>query len=193
MKRTFILSTMILAANLLLAQEEFKLVNSKVDIAGTSTLHDWTAEVTRVSGSGKISFKGKELSGITALSISLDAQSIKSEKGTTMDNNIYKTLKAKQYPAISFNLTKVNSITPKGGGYEVNADGKITIAGVTKTVNLLVNGTENNGGITFKGSKKLKMTDYGLEPPVMFLGTLKTGDEVTVRFEATLSRLKFTQ
>jgi polyisoprenoid-binding protein YceI len=184
---------MILTTNLLLAQDEFKVVNSKVEIAGTSTLHDWTADVTKVNGSGKISLKGKELSGISALSITMDAQSIKSEKGSTMDNNIYKTLKAKQYPAISFSLSKVNSITPKGNAFEVNADGKITIAGVTKTVNLLVNGTESNGGITFKGSKKLKMTDYGLEPPVMFLGTLKTGDEVTIRFETTLSRSKFTQ
>ena len=184
---------MILTANLLLAQDEFKLVNSKVEIAGTSTLHDWTADVTKVSGSGKISLKGKELSGISALTITMDAQSIKSEKGSTMDNNIYKTLKAKQYPAISFSLTKVNSITPKGTGFEVNADGKITIAGVTKTVNLLVNGTESSGNIIFKGSKKLKMTDYGLEPPVMFLGSLKTGDEVTIRFETTLSRSKFTQ
>lgn len=180
-------------ANLLLAQDEFKLAGSKIEIQGTSTLHDWTAEVTKASGSGKLSLKGKELSDISALAISMDALSIKSEKGSTMDNNIHKTLKAKQYPAITFNLVKINSITPKGNGHEVNADGKVTIAGVTKTVNLLVSAAEVNGNLTFKGSKKLKMTDFGLEPPVLFLGTLKTGDEVTVKFETTLARSKLTQ
>ncbi len=188
MKSFIVLITLITYSLILNAQDDFKIVNSKIEMAGTSTLHDWTADVTKVYGSGKLSMTAGELTGIDALAITMDAKSIKSEKGSTMDNNIYKTLKASKYPSINFTLTKVNSLTKKGSSYEIKADGKLTIAGTTKTISLLVTGQETGGNIILKGSKTLKMTDYNLEPPVMFLGTLKTADDVTVKFETTLSK-----
>jgi hypothetical protein len=36
------------------------------------------------------------------------------------------------------------------------------------------------------------MTDFKVEPPVMFLGTLKTADDVTITFEATFSNTGLT-
>ncbi len=188
MKNMIVLLTLITFSFILNAQDELKIVNSKIEMAGTSTLHDWSADVTKVYGSGKMSFANDELTSINALAITMDVKSIKSEKGNTMDNNIYKTLKASQYPTISFTLTKVNSLAKKGSSYEIKADGKLTIAGTTKTISLLVTGQEKGGNITFKGSKALKMTDFNIEPPVMFLGTLKTADDVTITFETTLSK-----
>jgi hypothetical protein len=40
------------------------------------------------------------------------------------------------------------------------------------------------GEWVFSGSKILKMTDFNVEPPVVLMGTLKTGNEITVTFEA---------
>ena len=44
----------------------------------------------------------------------------------------------------------------------------------------------SDGSITFNGSKKLKMTDYGIKPPTALLGTMTTGDEVEIVFQVTL-------
>ena len=45
-----------------------------------------------------------------------------------------------------------------------------------------------NGDLQLSLSKKIKMTDYKMDPPVMLLGTIKVGNEVTVEFDFVLVR-----
>jgi polyisoprenoid-binding protein YceI len=40
--------------------------------------------------------------------------------------------------------------------------------------------------MTVSGDYTLKMTDYGIQPPKAMWGTIKTGDEVTIKFEIVL-------
>jgi hypothetical protein len=40
--------------------------------------------------------------------------------------------------------------------------------------------------ITYKGTYKLKMTDYKIDPPSIMLGAITTGNEVTIKFELLL-------
>ncbi len=187
MKKLIILFALMAIGLGLSAQIEYKLSKSSVKMAGTSTLHDWTADVTKVSGNGQLTFVNNALIAIKSLNITMTTNSIKSSKGETMDNNMMKQLKAKDNPTMTYSLTKVTSITQKGGVYYLETEGKLTIAGTTKTVNLSVTGTVSGNQITFKGTKKLKMTDFKVEPPVLFLGTLKTDDNVTITFEATFA------
>jgi hypothetical protein len=50
---------------------------------------------------------------------------------------------------------------------------------------------EADGWTTIRttGRLALKMTDFGVDPPTALLGTLRTGDEVTVYFDVTVSPL----
>jgi polyisoprenoid-binding protein YceI len=187
MKKLSILFALLIISLSLSAQVDYKMTKGAVKMEGTSTLHDWTADVTKVAGNGQLTFTNNALSAIKSLNITMTTNSIKSSKGETMDKNMMRELKAKDHPTMTYALTKVNSITPKGGAYNLETEGKLTIAGTTKTVNLNVTGTVSGGQITFKGSKKLKMTDYNVEPPVMFLGTLKTDDNVTITFDVTFA------
>jgi len=43
-----------------------------------------------------------------------------------------------------------------------------------------------NGDIEFSGTKKLRMTDYKVDPPTAMLGALTTGDEVILQFKVVL-------
>jgi len=57
-----------------------------------------------------------------------------------------------------------------------------------KTMNELKGtGSAENGTIRFKGSKQFKMTEYGVKPPSLMLGTMKVGDLITVSFDLVLS------
>jgi polyisoprenoid-binding protein YceI len=124
------------------------------------------------------------LTGINSIQVNLDARSIKSEKGATMDKNMCKALQTEKYPSITFIGTKVTPVLSSS----FNAEGKLTIAGTTKTVNLTVARKKNsNGDWVFTGTKALKMTDFNVEPPVLLLGTLKTADDITITFEAIFS------
>jgi hypothetical protein len=42
-----------------------------------------------------------------------------------------------------------------------------------------------NDSVQLEGFLSLDMTDYGVDPPTAILGTLHTGDKVTVRFVVT--------
>jgi hypothetical protein len=64
------------------------------------------------------------------------------------------------------------------------------VAGVTRPVEVEVVYEVRNGALFFKGSKKIKMTQFNVEPPSFMFGTIKTGDEITVSFEATLAPVK---
>ncbi len=187
MKKSLVIFIVLVFAAQVFSQNNFSLAGSKVQLNGTSTLHDWSADVNKTSGSANMTLAGNELVSIKALTISMDAKSLKSSKGSTMDKNMNKTLKTDEYPKITFVLDKVKSITPKGNSYEVKADGKLTIAGTTKIISMTVNGLAKGNDFVFKGSQLVKMTDYNVEPPVMMLGTLKTANEVTINFEATFS------
>lgn len=187
MKKLIIFFAIMAAGFSLMAQEEFRLAKGTVSMSGTSTLHDWTADVTKVNGNAQLTFANNALTGLKSLNVTMTTNSIKSSKGSTMDNNMYKELKAKAYPNMTYSLTKVTSISQKGGVYYLETEGKLTIAGTTNTIAMSVTGKVNGNEITFKGSKKLKMTDYKVEPPVMFLGTLKTDDNVTITFETTFA------
>jgi len=72
----------------------------------------------------------------------------------------------------------------------INAAGTLSMAGASRPVSLSANGKElPNGDLQLTVSQKIKMTDYNMQPPVMFLGTIKVGDEITVRFDFVLAKL----
>ena len=187
MKKSIILLACVTCTFFLSAQENYKLLVSKIQIAGTSTLHDWTADVTKYDGTATLNFTNRVLTGIKSLKLRMDAGSIKSKKGSTMDKNMYKALKTDQYPSITFTLTKVALVS----GNNVNAEGQLTIAGVSHTINLMATSKYDiNGQWVFTGSKTMKMTDFNVEPPVVLFGTLKTGDEITITFETTFASME---
>jgi polyisoprenoid-binding protein YceI len=151
-------------------------------MSGTSTLHDWMADVTKTDGYATLTLSNGSLTGVSNMTINMDARTIKSSKGATMDKNMYKTLKAEQHPTIKFVLSRVISVS----GNVVKAEGKLTIAGTTKTIILNANAKKlSDSEWAFSGSTNLKMTDFNVEPPVMMLGALKTDDNVKITFETT--------
>lgn len=186
MKKLILLLACITTTLALTAQDEFKVTKSKVQMSGTSTLHDWTADVTKTDGYATLALSNGNLTGLSNMTINMDARTIKSSKGATMDKNMYKTLKTEQHPTIKFVLTRVTSVA----GNVVKAEGKLTIAGTTKTVVLNANAKKlSPTDWVFSGSTDLKMTDFNVEPPVMMLGALKTDDNVKITFETTFSAM----
>jgi polyisoprenoid-binding protein YceI len=100
----------------------------------------------------------------------------------TMNEHMRKALKAEQFQQISWKMTSYEV-----QGTSVTVDGKLTIAGKENTIQLKGTGTADNGVVRFKGSKQFKMTEYGVKPPSLMLGTMKVGDPVTVSFDLVLS------
>ena len=181
-----ILFLFVLSLQLVYGQNNFKISNSSVSIKGTSNLHDWESQVTEVRANGSFTMDAGTLESINSLAVEMPVKSIKSTKGSIMDNKTYSALKANKHALITFKLDKA-TVTKKDNHYDVNASGYLSIAGSSNKISLYARGnTSSDGSVSFSGSKKLKMTDFGVDPPTALLGTMTTGDEVEIVFKITL-------
>lgn len=181
-KYLFILIPMLIISIGVKGQTNYKLSSvEKLEVAGTSTLHDWTMPTETAEGTASMEVENSTLKSISNLSVTMEAETLKSGK-SGMDDNAYKALKTKKYPDITFNLKQVKSITKKSDHYLVDAVGTFTIAGESRTVSVQAKAYPTTSTVKFTGSKDLKLTDFNIDPPTALLGTVKTGNEITINF-----------
>lgn len=179
MKNILLTVALALTAGLLSAQT-FKLKpdESQMKITGTSTLHDWESDVESILATATIDGET-----IRTGTFEAEVRSIKSGN-STMDGNTYKAMNADEHPKITFSL-KNQKIT----GGKMPVSGELTIAGVTKRIKMELAAEQwAENQLLLNGSYTLKMSDYGIDPPRAMLGTIRTGDEVTITFTISLQR-----
>ena len=124
------------------AQSTYKIQETKdvdIKLSGTSTLHNWVMNAQNTTGVAQFVFKGASettLSSIKSLTFSLIVTGLKSGE-KALDKNAYKALKADQYKDIDYKHTFGSTIMPESEGkYLIKTIGKLTIADVTKDVNM---------------------------------------------------------
>lgn len=152
---------------------------SNVLIKGTSTLHNWESVVEKTEAT--LIINNLNDIGIETLNVKVAVFSIKSGK-KTMDKLTYKALKGKEHPMITFIFKKGEIVDENSDFINIKLIGDLTIAGITKKVSVNTKINKFGNTIALKGSHKLKMTDFGIKPPRALLGTIKTGDEITIEF-----------
>lgn len=171
-----------LTAFLSKAQERLNLKSEgqELKIEGTSTLHDW--HMTSGEANGYIMMEMGEDSQpvFTSAKISLEAESLKSGK-RGMDKNAYKALNTSDFPNIQFVLDNCTMASATEG----TATGKLTVAGTTRDVTLDIKVEQSGSEVTVQGSTAFRLTDFNVDPPTALLGTVKTGDDVTIQFNST--------
>lgn len=178
-----------LSASVLMAQVQYHAASSDITIAGTSTLHDWEMKSSKTSVAAAFTLDNAgKLTTLNSLSFSMDAVSLKSGK-ESMDDNAYKALKTKDFKVIKF-VASSGTVTPAGGNnYTVKASGVMTIAGSSVNTDVVATCTIGaDGSITCNGLKAIKMTQYGVKPPTFMMGTIKTGDDLNIKFKAVLRK-----
>ncbi len=190
MKRTTLNLVIILLTTLFSApvfsQQAYRIKSHNLVVKGTSNLHDWTANAEKADGNFKLIVNEGKIAEVDAFSLKVDAKSLKGSKGNIMDKKIEDALDADKNPYISFK-SGGGTVTEKSGTYKITANGILTIAGTSQKVTIDALGKVlPNGDIEFSGTKKLRMTDYKVDPPTAMLGALTTGDEVILQFKVVL-------
>ena len=187
----FIISTsFFLISSTLIQKSDYSLSDDfTMTIAGTSSLHDWESTVEKLEGVVNLSFGEDGTITINECTVKAHAASIKSTKGSIMDKKTHKALKTDEFAFITFKMEKVLSSTKTADAFTASVQGNLSIAGVTKNITLKVKGkTLEDGAVEFMGEQSLKMTDFDIDPPTALLGTLKTGDDITVKFRTVFKK-----
>jgi len=173
------------AATNLQAQNQYVLaVDHKITIEGTSNVHDWEEVAQIATGDGTVLWNPDASFNIQKLFLKVSVSSIKSDKGSIMDDKTFDALKGEAHPYIMFKMLSIKSLTKETTGYAINVNGELTIAGVTKNVD--INGTvaiKEKGKLYIETSKAIKMTDFGIDPPTAMMGAMKVGNDITIKFK----------
>lgn len=162
--------------------------DSKVMIEGTSNVHDWECPVNQFSISADINEEALQDSTTDSFLSSYDftakVKSIECDK-SKMNKKTYEILKSDEHPDITF---AGNSVTMMAASDSMEVTGDLTIAGKTKTVTFPVAVEElAKDKYNFSGKYKIHTKDYGVERVKMFFGAIKTGGDVTIPFDVTMS------
>lgn len=183
MKKHLLVALVLLQSTILIAQTSYTASDeSKVVVKGTSTLHDWEADAEKITAKGSLVIENQQISNVPTFTMEIPVTSLESGKGA-MNKNMYKALKEDDHPNISFQIQDVES-----NGSKLDAKGKLSIAGTTKTIDLNPSYKVNNSQVTINGSYTMKMTEWGIDPPTAMFGTIKTGDEITIDYELILTK-----
>ncbi len=169
------------------AQNVYKLneKNSKLSVTGTSSLHDWEMEATGFIAETGLKLADGSVSEIQYVKFSAPVAKLESGKNI-MDNKAHDALKEKKFPQIKF-ILKEGGVSVLSGKAELT--GILTVADKSKEIKLPVDfNISSDRQFKASGKVRLKMSDFGIEPPTAFFGTLKTDNEVEVKFDFEFSR-----
>jgi polyisoprenoid-binding protein YceI len=169
------------------------LASGRVTIAGSSNVHEWTAQTTTVRlthAKLAASIAGPALwdaivkpGTLAAFEIAIPAATLSSPK-EGLDKNMHRALKVQQHADITFRLTRLE---PGANPGTFNGVGVLKIAGVEREVTLALATARKDATLVITGEVALLMTDFGIVPPKAMLGMLKTDPKVTITFETVLT------
>ena len=175
--------TILLLSSYSFAQQTFKInpKESKLNISGTSSIHDWEITAKNFSGEATISFNDNSITGINNVEFSCPVEDIECDN-RIMDNKTQKALNSDKYPEIQFHSN--NTVNGDFSKNDSEIKGTVTINNTKKEVDInftyeKVNSTQ----VKVKGEVPLKMSDFNVEPPTAMMGALKTADEIKVIYE----------
>ncbi len=175
-------------------------VGSELTIEGTSTLHPWSSRtdslrlVFRLApGTARpADARGLEAlvraQGVRGLVVDVPVRSLRSAKEPRLDKNLWKTMRADEFPTVQFELSSY-ALDPTRAGSDtlaVHAQGTLAIRGRVQRVELDARVHAGVGGSWLVGSKELLMSDYGIRPPTMMMGTLRVGNRIQVHYRLLL-------
>jgi len=161
---------------------------SKMEVLGTSNIHDWEILAKDFQGTINLELENGQLVKISQLDFSVIAESLESGKGG-MDKNTYKALNTDKYKTIIYKLVKVNDIdcTSKSP-CKITTSGYLTIAGTKKPIDITFDSKISNGSIVLSGNKSIKLSNFNIDAPTAMFGTITTGDEVNIKFQAVFTK-----
>ena len=159
----------------------------KATVKGTSSVHDWESTITKVNCNSPAGSKEE----MNDLVVKIPVKGIKGKEGKKMDEKTYEAFKAEQFPFITYSFQEIQVAIDNNRNVKLDTNGTLNMAGVSKPISMFGTGKVlDNGDYQIAVSRKIKMTDFNIEPPTMVLGTIKVGDEISVVFDFILSKLK---
>ena len=162
---------------------------SEVTVEGTSTMHAYHCTTNKIMAyvdvdPGYTKDLTKVARPIVSVKVNIVVKTLSCGNGQ-MDKNMYSTLDADKNPLIKYTMSDYDILdgSAKPSAFVAQTTGTLQISGHEKVINMKINAERlSDGKATAQAEEKLLMSDFGIKAPSFMLGTLKVGNEVTVKF-----------
>jgi polyisoprenoid-binding protein YceI len=165
---------------------------SRLWFDGTSTVRSWSCTADKIDAAIQSSdadvvgavLDGKKVPG----TVQVDFPVARLEcKNGTMNEHMRKALKATEHTTIRFALDTYE--LTRSSAVAGALQGTLQMSGQTLPITVPVQFLPApNGALRVTGKVPVKMTDWGIKPPTLMLGTMKVGPTVTVNFDLQLQQ-----
>ena len=165
---------------------------SDVTLAGRSNVNQWTCRSSVFEATIGVTQDGPfVLAAATPerkVAVTVPVFSLKCGN-KRMDQDLYDALDAERFPAIEYQLVSYQMEVVGDGQLAANTVGDITVAGVTRRVEIPVRAQRlGDGTVAGQGTLQLRMTDFGVQPPVALLGLIRARNDIEVSFRVLLDK-----
>lgn len=166
---------------------------SRLRVDGTSTLRDFSCDSGALEAAVLLAPPHAELDvaslvgAVESAEVEIAAGALDCGNGT-MNEHMRRALKVEANPLVRFTLERHEATPLTGDTVAVEMSGRLALAGVERTIPVSATASRETGGaLRLTGSVELDMTDFDVEPPRLFFGTLRVGDTVGVVFDVLLA------
>jgi polyisoprenoid-binding protein YceI len=167
---------------------------SRMWVEGGSSVRSWSCDATLVEASVNgeavpATASAKEVSAAAKrATLTVPVAKLDCRNGT-MNEHMRKALKADAHKEIHYRIDKWE-LTPRSDDEgTVTTSGTLVMSGAEKPITVELTAKRTTAGTwQLQGSKTIRMTEWGIKPPTLMLGTMKVKDPVTVRFDLVLER-----
>lgn len=162
---------------------------SRVRLEGDSTLHPYWSQTSAFTAVLTVDADAPTAAAVSAavaagkpatMTVTIPVADLRSEHAG-LDENLRKALSADKHPGIVYVLERYEA-APFKDGLRLGVKGALTVAGTSQPAVLAATATVSGNLFVVEGEQTLLMTDFGVKPPVMFLGTVKTADKIVVKY-----------
>ena len=179
------LTLLVLCAGFLLqAQPAAQSPSASVTILGTSTIRGWSCPAEgaiEVTAGGSSAPVPGLATGVQAVKLTVPVAAIECPE-EEMIEHLRDAMAAEEYPEIVYELEEY-TLT---GDTTAETSGTITIYGVTNPIAFEVSLEPSPQGVRSVGETEIDMREFSITPPTLWLGLLKVGPMVRVRFDTML-------
>lgn len=162
---------------------------SFVRLEGDSTLHPYWSEASAFTAALTVDAEAATPAAFAAavaagkpatMFVRIPVANLKSEH-PGLDTNLRKALLADKHPDIVYALERYEA-APLKDGQSLAVQGTLTVAGASVPSVLKAKAAISGGFLVVEGEQTLLMTDFGVKPPVMLLGAVKTANMIVVKY-----------
>jgi polyisoprenoid-binding protein YceI len=162
---TTVLMAICTFANTLQVQEG--LIKAHTEVFGDSTINPQTKHI---GTSLTIEDSIESIQGVVFIS----AKDLISDN-SKRDEHMYEVLEVESFSTISFTI---NKIIKENDTYMLQ--GVLALHGIKKQMNIKADISKENGTVSLQSQFSIKMTDFGIEPPVMIFLTVRDQIDIDI-------------